>query len=195
MDATGAGILYNTGVFVLRNYVERNLRQNERIIAKAVISHAAIGASIFFSSMLMTGGIIVLTSDIHAEPAGIPMLAVGFIRLIIALVKLGSVELGVTDKKIIGKTGVIIAKSIDTYLENIDNISISESFWGKVFGYSTIQVNTTSSMLRFPYVKDAMAFKNVVLDRAEIREDKKMRRQAWHIASMEQLFRDQLSVK
>ena len=153
----------------MSNYVERNLRQNERIIAKAVISHAAVGASICFAALLMMGGAIVLSTIRRSQPAGIPMMAVGFIWLVIALAKLNSVELGVTDKKIIGKTGVIIAKSLDAYLEKIDNISISESFWGKIFGYSTIQVHTTSSMLRFPYVKDAMAFKNVGLDCSEIR--------------------------
>jgi uncharacterized membrane protein YdbT with pleckstrin-like domain len=97
---------------------------------------------------------------------------------VIWILKLKSQVLAVTNQKIIGKTGVIMNKSIDAYLEKIDNISVSESFAGKLFGYATIQISTTSCRLRFPGVCAAFDFKNVVMDQIENRSHDKMAAQA-----------------
>lgn len=152
------------------NYVEKNLRPNERVVAKAQISWvpmipAAITAFIVFliACLMKIGGFGFL---IMACIVGIRALGIY------------STELGVTDKKVIGKTGVILANSLDTYLEKIDNFSITETLGGKLFGYATLQICTTSARLRFNYVQDAMAFKNIVMDAIEAREVGKIAMQA-----------------
>ena len=89
-----------------------------------------------------------------------------------------NIELGVTNKKLIGKTGIIRHNSLDAYLEKIDNFSINETLGGKLFGYATIQICTTSAKLTFPGIKDAIAFKNIVMDCVDLREDAKMEMQA-----------------
>jgi uncharacterized membrane protein YdbT with pleckstrin-like domain len=152
------------------NYVETNLRPNEHIIGKAEISWvpvvpAAVGAGVIFII-----GLII--------KHGVWGFLVAAVLLVSRVLAIYSTELGVTDKKIIGKTGVFVANSLDTYLGKIDNISISESFAGKLFGYATIQLCTTSARLRFNYVQDAMKFKNMVLDCIEAAETRKMATQA-----------------
>ena len=152
------------------NYVEKNLRPNEQIKAKAVISWVP----------LIPSGIIAFLLLVSACIARMPLAGVLIGGAVVGLRALSiySTELGVTDKKVIGKTGVILANSLDTYLEKIDNFSITETLGGKIFGYATLQICTTSARLRFNYVKNAMQFKNIVMDAIEAREIEKIAMQA-----------------
>ncbi|MBQ6509126.1 MAG: PH domain-containing protein [Flexilinea sp.] len=77
---------------------------------------------------------------------------------------ISAVELAVTEKKIVGKTGIIYSRSTDAFLEKIDYFAIRESLWGRLFNYATIEIGTTSSRVRFPYIEYASFFKNTVMD-------------------------------
>ncbi|NLT08647.1 MAG: PH domain-containing protein [Ruminococcus sp.] len=160
-------------------YVERNMRRNEVLVKKARISWAPMIPTILFWIIAVGIAAAVGEEMILAGAVGCAVLSV-----LIKAVIISSVELGVTNKKIIGKTGVVIAMSIDAYLEKIDNFSISESLGGKIFGYATIQISTTSQKLRFGYVKNAMDFKNTVMDTIDAREDERLRKQAEYISNM-----------
>lgn len=168
------------------NYVERNLRKNESLIAKAKISWIPIIPGLIFAFLIIFGA--KLLSDVSDELEILSLICIAFavLYIIIKIIQISSIELGVTNKKIIGKTGVVIAQSLDTYLEKIDNFSISETLGGKIFGYSTIQISTTSARLRFAYVKDAMTFKNTVMDAIDAREDERLRKQAEYIGNLSQ---------
>ena len=154
------------------DYVEKNLRPGEQVVAKAEVSMIAIVPSVVEAIILFIVGI-----PFKNFMTAIFILA-AILVVIIGFLKVKSVELGVTNKKIIGKTGVIIANSLDTYLEKIDNFSISETLGGKIFGYSTIMICTTSAKLRFTGIKDAMQFKNTVMDCIDAREQEKFEMQA-----------------
>ncbi|MBO4292126.1 MAG: PH domain-containing protein [Lachnospiraceae bacterium] len=77
---------------------------------------------------------------------------------------ISAVELAVTEKKIVGKTGIINSRSTDAFLEKIDYFAIKESLAGRLFNYATIEIGTTSSKVRFPYIEYASYFKNTVMD-------------------------------
>ena len=77
---------------------------------------------------------------------------------------ISAIELAVTEKKIIGKTGIIKSRSTDAFLEKIDYFTIRESLFGRLFNYATIEIGTTSSKVRFPYIEYASFFKNTVMD-------------------------------
>ena len=77
---------------------------------------------------------------------------------------ISAVELVVTEKKIVGKTGIINSRSTDAFLEKIDYFAIRESLGGRLFNYATIEIGTTSSKVCFPYIEYASYFKNTVMD-------------------------------
>ncbi|MBR1738783.1 MAG: PH domain-containing protein [Ruminococcus sp.] len=178
----------------MASYVERNLRPSEELVAQARVSWAAIIPVIivdilliivlFVANSLVRNDTTLGQFDMEFLSASMTVYVViiCIISLVINLVRITSVELGVSDKKIIGKSGIVVRNSLDAYLEKIDNFSVTESFWGNVFGYATIQITTVSARLRFPYIKDAVAFKNVVMDCYEAREQKKLVDQARFIA-------------
>ena len=84
--------------------------------------------------------------------------------IIYKALSISAIELAVTEKKIIGKTGIINSRSTDAFLEKIDYFAIRESLGGRLFNYATIEIGTTSSRVRFPYIEYASFFKNTVMD-------------------------------
>ena len=63
-------------------------------------------------------------------------------------------------------------------MEKIDNLAIDESLWGRLFRYSTITIGTASITLRFPYMQNAVEFKNEVMDCYDARKTSLMTEQA-----------------
>jgi uncharacterized membrane protein YdbT with pleckstrin-like domain len=164
----------------MARYVENNLRPSERLIAKATISTVPLVPTFLMSFLLVCIG-AVISKLIEDDVPVVIAFIVAIICVIIGIIKLKSTELGVTDKKIIGKTGVIVRQSLDAYLEKIDNFALDETFFGRLFGYSTIQICTTSARMRFGYIKDAMAFKHIVMDCIDAREKERLYTQAQYI--------------
>ncbi len=156
------------------NYIQRNLRKNEKIIMKAKISYLPM----FFVVVLTIIAAVVVAKLGAPSQVTAYTLIIGGVLIFIAYLRSASVELAVTDKKIIGKRGVLFPRSMDAYLEKVDNISVSNSLLGTIFGYATIEICTNSAHLRFPLVKKSMIFKHKVMDCIEIREDEKFRIQA-----------------
>ena len=85
-------------------------------------------------------------------------------QLIYRILSIQAVELAVTDKKVVGKKGIIRSVSVDAFLEKIDHFMIRESLLGRIFNFAEIEIGTTSSAVRFPYITNASDFKNTVME-------------------------------
>jgi len=105
------------------------------------------------------------------------------LQLVYRILSISAVELLVTDKKIVGKTGIIKSVSVDAFLDKIDYFMIRESLWGRIFNYAVIEIGTTSSKVRFPYITNASEFKNIVMDCIDKKKLADMTAQANLIAS------------
>lgn len=108
-----------------------------------------------------------------------------FIPTIIAIVRIVqffNIELVVTDKRVIGKSGVIATKSLDAPLNKIQNVSASSNLWGKLFNYGTVTIMTASGTFNYAGVKEADIFKNRVLDQIDQYEHDKIKAQATEMA-------------
>ena len=202
----------------MRAYVEKNLRQNETVQAKCHVTWTAFVPIIIRSLLMAGIGFLIIygasemlidfRADMYeAEGLGyyfasdefgitsvvfsllsIALFVVSILYAVIPILKLACIELVVTDKKIIGKTGVIYSNAMDVYLEKIDNFVIDETLLGRLFKYSTITVGTASQTLKFPYMQNAVAFKNKVMDCYDARKTSLMKEQADLIHSVGEQF-------
>ncbi len=109
--------------------------------------------------------------------------AIVFFQMLYRLLKINAIELVVTDRKIVGKTGIIWSKSVDAYLEKIDYFIIHESLFGRLFNYAVIEIGTTASKIKFDYISNANDFKNVVMDCIDRKKTGDMNIQARMISS------------
>jgi len=109
----------------------------------------------------------------------------GIWSAVVPTLRLFCTELAVTDRKLIGKTGILNVTTLDVYLEKIDNVSIDETIFGRLLRYSTVSVGTTSAVMAFRGISNAAAFKRIVLDCIDAREEERMRAQAEHLDALQ----------
>ena len=141
-------------------YIESNLGRDEQIMEIAQIHKAAIIPQVLKCLTIV----------------GIPSGIVSIIRL------LGFIELGFTNKKVIGKVGIINTKRLDAPLNKVDNVSVSSGLFGKIFGYGTIVVSSTSSKFEFAYIKSPEVFRTKIMDQVEQFDQDRIKKQAQEMA-------------
>lgn len=89
-----------------------------------------------------------------------PLLIFSGILLVIAIINYSKSEFGVTNKRLVLKTGVIKRKSQETQIKKIEGISVEQGVIGRVLGYGTIVVTGTGGgMSRFANISDPFTFR------------------------------------
>lgn len=112
------------------------------------------------------------------------LLLIPLIKAIMATIEYNSLELALTNKRLIGKTGVVRRNTLDVPLNKVQNISVKTGFWGRIFRVAVIEVSTAGGdPLYFKGIKDADKFKNLVMSQIEQYEEERVREQATLMAN------------
>lgn len=83
-----------------------------------------------------------------------------FIAIFPHFIRFLTTELALTNKKVIGKVGLIRTHSVASALNKIQNISISSGLFGKIFSYGTIKIETAGAEpVSFYGIKKPESFK------------------------------------
>ena len=98
---------------------------------------------------------------------------VGLIWLIIRYIAYKTNDLILTDKRVFGKIGLISTTQMQAPLNKIDSVSYSNGLIGKLIGYGTVQIATTSSKFKFRFIRDGQTFYNDIFNQLEISEVEK----------------------
>jgi uncharacterized membrane protein YdbT with pleckstrin-like domain len=99
----------------------------------------------------------------------------GFVLLISAGVSIGfalltrkSVEMGVTNKRVITKTGILSRKTTELLLTKVESIKVDEGLLGRMLGYGTvIVVGTGGTPEPFPCIEQPLEFRRQVQQQIE----------------------------
>ena len=68
----------------------------------------------------------------------------GLLFSIVAFLRSYTTDLAVTNRKVLAKVGLIRRDTIEQKLATLDNVSVSQSIWGRFLGYGTINVAGSS---------------------------------------------------
>lgn len=118
-------------------YIEKNLLDDEVVIYRAKISLA-----FFLYPMCVLGFLIWFSSKIHAIALVFSVLFVIYVLLRIFFTIL-TTEFALTDRRIIGKKGIIFQRSMEILLNQVESIPISQPLDGRIFGFGTVTVTGT----------------------------------------------------
>ena len=145
------------------SYVDGILEKNETIVSSAKIT------KLFLIGVWLKGIFLFF------------LLFIPTVKAIIETIRLNKTELCLTNKRIIGKKGIIARDCVDSKLDKIQTIRIEESFLGRIFNYGTVII-TTAGTARAEYyfvgVVRANEFKKLVNEQIEEYEEEKSRKQA-----------------
>lgn len=90
----------------------------------------------------------------------IPSLGVTLFLALWEWLKLRNIEQGVTNKRVIYKTGIISRQSDEMKISSIETVEIIQSVWGRLLGFGTVKVTGRGvSDLVFRKIADPMDVK------------------------------------
>jgi uncharacterized membrane protein YdbT with pleckstrin-like domain len=97
--------------------------------------------------------------------AGLILLAIGLVHLAYAWLVRATTELAVTNRKVIGKWGIISRRSIEQRVEKVDSIDVEQSILGRILGYGTVEVRGSGmSMTPIRMIAHPLIFRRRVED-------------------------------
>lgn len=95
---------------------------------------------------------------------GAILIVFSIIKLILGFLRLGSTQLTLTNKRIIGKTGLTHVKKTDLLISEITNIAITTTFWGRIFKFDNIEIrgSTDVSSVTYKGIANAEDIRNAI---------------------------------
>jgi uncharacterized membrane protein YdbT with pleckstrin-like domain len=125
------------------SYVEKNLVAGETLVYRTGIHWSVLFWPVVVAVLIGGAGIasFVLRRDLLI--LGAVLLLVAVIVLISAIVRRNSTEIGVTNRRVIIKTGLLSRRSLEIMLPKVESIRIDEPAMGRILGYGTVVIHGT----------------------------------------------------
>ncbi|MEO0398754.1 MAG: PH domain-containing protein [Pseudomonadota bacterium] len=167
----------------MAGYVESTLAGGERIIHRANFNWTysffpvlwfALGVSPIVMLSLIQYGAGVPFTDLQVAwiCAGVGVFAGAWI-LISHLVMLWTTEIIVTSFRFVYKTGLISRNTQEVSLNKIEEITLSQSVWGRFFGYGQLILRGTGvGVIELPNLDSPIQVRKIIEDaKADLRRD------------------------
>ena len=158
------------------SYLESNLSKEEKIISKGEVSFLPIIPSAVICFIILIFGIS------GGFGGFIVALIIDAVIILPKFFGIKNTELGLTNKKVMGKYGIINTKVMDSPLNKVNSVTVEQGLGGKIFGYGKIVISTSSGGYNFNYIKSADSFRSAVMEQIDIAEEEKLRKQAEQLA-------------
>lgn len=164
-------------------YISNNLLHDEKVIYETRPHWIVFGLSavIALLALVMYGYLSTLASfsaTIYGKPlyqwTALVLFFIAIYLAIKAFIMYQTSEYGVTDKRIVMKTGWIQRRSIEIFLEKVEAIYVDQTVIGRIFNYGTIIiVGTGGSKDPFLYVPQPLLFRNRAQQQIDNMEEKR----------------------
>jgi uncharacterized membrane protein YdbT with pleckstrin-like domain len=129
-------------------YVESVLAPGERVVHRAAVSHWMFAASYFVGVLCIIGAGAVVYFDRSRGPLiAAAATVVGLAFIIVALVRRGTTELVLTDRRIIAKRGFIARATVEMNLSKVESLHVNQGLFGRLLDYGDVTVVGTGSSL------------------------------------------------
>jgi uncharacterized membrane protein YdbT with pleckstrin-like domain len=134
------------------NYLKSLLGENEQVLF-VTHQHWLVLAGEIVSEGLLSVAWVVLVTLIWLNWVLNPLMVLGYLLLILPLISLGRDVLVwsnrkyiVTNRRVIQLSGVFSKNVTDSSLEKVNDVKMSQSFLGRLFGYGDIEILTASEL-------------------------------------------------
>ena len=143
-------------------YIDDNLIPGERVLFRARLHWKLFVLPVL---LFLTGIALVVLAVNEDVPFGYSLLVflipLGF--FLQAYLTWRCSEFGVTDKRVLIKTGIVSRHTLETLLTKVENIGVEQSIWGRLFNYGTLYVTGTGSTREtFPGIHAPLEFRKAI---------------------------------
>ena len=185
----------------MSNYIERNIGDDETVVIYAKKNWLYLLPTIL--SMLIFLAIAIVYQIKMGELFDETMITIwGWILFVFAgvvpflrrLFKLLSIQIALTNRRMVGKEGILKLHTLDVPIDKLDHVEVSAGVFGNILHYYTLKVisvggasmNTRRARVKddnmFMGISNAQQFKNAVTAAIEQHADEARKKQAEEIA-------------
>lgn len=116
---------------------------------------------------------------------------IGALPTLIKFLRWLTMDLALTNKRVIGKMGILSINALDFHIDKVDHVQIKAGVWGKLFHFYSLKVVSVGGAnqgserggnSQFIAIKNAPEFKNAVTEAIEQHSEEARRAQAEEIA-------------
>jgi len=123
------------------SYIDENLLPDEHVVCRAELHWIIFARAIL---VLVVGLVLVFVPRIGQ--AGLVVLLLGVVMLVPPFVAYRTTELGVTNKRVIVKTGLVRRRTLELLLRQVEAILVDQSLLGRLFGFGSITLTGTGGV-------------------------------------------------
>lgn len=106
-------------------------------------------------------------------------LVVGLLPLLITILRIITTHLAITNKRVLGKHGILKVNTMDMHIDKMENVSYKAGFWGNIFHYYTVTIKGVSGDgWEYKGISNAREFKNMTNNAIECHAQEARREQA-----------------
>src|SRR5438045_4157789 len=132
----------------MASYVESVLAPGEQIVHRCAVSHWTFALSYLIGVLCFVGAAAIVSMNWQRAPLIAAVLVVtGIVVIMIALIRRGTTELVLTDRRIIAKRGFIGRATVEMTLAKVESLHVNQGFIGRVLDYGDVTVVGTGSSL------------------------------------------------
>lgn len=157
-----------------KDYLEEMLGENEQILLRARKHWSVLFGNIALEIVLIIA--LIVASFALLPLVAFPVVPLGFFLVLVPLA--GMVrdfllwynrQYVVTNRRVIQTSGVFSKDVVDSSLEKVNDVKMSQSFWGRLFDYGDIEILTASEVGAnvFRSIGEPVRFKTAMLNAKE----------------------------
>lgn len=155
-----------------KNYLEGLLGENERILFETHQHWFVLFGKIFLEILLivlLVAGSLIVSAMNPAAIYGLVLVLVPLIGMLNDILVWRNKAYIVTNRRVIQISGVFNKDVVDSSLEKVNDVKMSQSFFGRMFGYGDIEILTASELgvNLFHEIADPIDFKTAMLNAKE----------------------------
>ena len=157
-----------------KDYLEEMLGQNERILLRARKHWSVLFGNIALEIVLVIALIVAVFALLPL--VAFPVAPLGFFLVLVPLVGMArdflvwyNRQYIVTNRRVIQTAGIFSKDVVDSSLEKVNDVKMSQSFWGRLFDYGDVEILTASEVGAnvFRSIGEPIKFKTAMLNAKE----------------------------
>jgi uncharacterized membrane protein YdbT with pleckstrin-like domain len=157
-----------------KDYLEEMLGENEQILLRARKHWSVLFGNIVLEIVLIMA--LVVLSLTLLPLVAFPLVPLGFFLVLVPLIGMTrdfliwyNRQYIVTNRRVIQTAGVFSKDVVDSSLEKVNDVKLSQSFWGRMFDYGDIEILTASEVGAnvFRSIGGPIEFKTAMLNAKE----------------------------
>jgi uncharacterized membrane protein YdbT with pleckstrin-like domain len=126
------------------SYVERNLVPGETLVFRTGLHWVVLFWPVVLGILLVAGGVACLVQkDTNLAYVGGVLLVAAGVIVASAILRRRAVEIAVTNRRVMIKTGMVGRRSLEIMLPKVESIAIDETAMGRMLGYGTVVIHGT----------------------------------------------------